>query len=251
MAPPNERPLAVIFAKIGLPDSTGERGVKKNYAELFSRELAVLFADRIRHRFPNARVTPLADGKEQEFRIGGSIDTKRTDVTVWDDRAGLILGISIKTITARDQATQRFTKNMKRNDMELRDEADMLHRRQPYAYLVAIVFLPYESSFDGRGAGASSSFAHGVFTFRKRAGRESPDASRFDLFERVFIGLFKDDGSVEFFDTCDIPRANQPPGKLLTLDELIDEIEGQSRVRHFGPTERFAEDDPTWQHPLD
>lgn len=245
-------PLAEIFVKIGLPNEDSTQKEKKNYAEAFSRELAALFADQVRQRYPNARVTPLLDGKEQEFRIGGAIDAKKTDVTVWDDRAGLILGVSIKTITAMDESSQRYTKNMKRNDMELRDEADILHRRQPYAYLTAVVLLPMKSTCDGRANNAASSFAHGVFTFRKRAGRESPDSSRYDLFERVFIGLFEDDGAVGFFDTSLAPRKNQPPDELLSLDGLLDEIDRQSRIRNFGVSEneKYADDDPTWVPPV-
>jgi hypothetical protein len=228
----------------------GDRAAKKNFAERLSRLLAQLFAGEMSSMFPNARVTPRADGTAQEYRIGGDIDAKKTDVAVWDDRAGLVVGVSIKTITARDPKTQRYTKNVLRNDMELRDEADKLHRRQPYAFLVAVVFLPLDSTWDGRGATAHSSFAHAVFSFRKRTARTSPDALRYDLFERVFVGLLDHGQIVGFHDVIDAPPRNQPPGSLLSIDELVARIVAGAKLRHFGRTEdRFAEDDPDWLPP--
>ncbi len=244
-------PLGPIFARVGGPPATsGERSDKKNFAERLSRELALLFATALRRRFPEARITPLPDGSQQEFRIGGALDAKKTDVAVWDDRAGLVLGISIKTITAKDASTQRYTKNMVRNDMELRDEADKLHRRQPWAVLAAIIFLPEESAWDGRDAGSNSSFAHGVFTFRKRSGRDHAHAVRFDLFEHVYVGLFDSAGNVGFFDVMEAPPRNQMPLTLLTFDELISNLEGSVATRHaHGGLETYAEDDLEWSPP--
>lgn len=244
-------PLAGILAEIGpVHGETGDRADKKNYAERLSRQLALLVAGRLRAVFPTARVTPLADGSGQEFRMGGSLDAKKTDVAVWDDRAGLVLGVSIKTITARDAKTRRYTKNVLRNDMELRDEADKLHRRQPWAVLAAVIFLPQDSAWDGRGDGASSSFAHAVFSFRKRAGRDSAHAARFDIFEQVYVGLFDGDGRVGFFDVAEPPPRNQVPATLLSLDQVIDRLHSAAKERHLvGGSDRFAEDTPGWTPP--
>ena len=246
-----DRPLAPIFDKIGnVLDASVARADKKNYAERLSRELALLVAARLRARFPAARVTPLPDGTGQEFRIGGNLDAKKTDVAVWDDRAGLVLGVSIKTITARDQKTQRYTKNVLRNDMELRDEADKLHRRQPWAVLAALIFLPEDSTWDGRGEATQSSFAHAVFSFRKRAGRDAAHAARFDTFEQVYVGLFDHEGRLGFFDVEDAPPRNQIPGRLLTLHGLLDRIESGVQERHLvGGDDRFADDQEGWLPP--
>lgn len=248
---PVDRPLAPIFDRIGnVLDASVERADKKNYAEKLSRELALTFAGRLRLRFPSARVTPRADGSAQEFKIGGNLDAKKTDVAVWDDRAGLVLGVSIKTITARDQKTQRYTKNVLRNDMELRDEADKLHRRQPWAVLAALIFLPEDSTWDGRGEATLSSFAHAVFSFRKRAGRDAAHAARFDTFEQVYIGLFDHEGRVGFFDVTEAPPRNQIPAQLLSLSELLERMEAGVQQRHLvGGDDRFAEDRTDWERP--
>jgi hypothetical protein len=234
------------------------RSDKKNYAQNLSAELALMVAASLRPHYPKARLTPRADGTGLEFSVGAKLDSKKTDVGVWDDAAGLILGVSIKTYSFRDYHGPkdgkpahlgRYQRNVKRNDMELRDEADVLHRRQPYAVLFAIFFMPRDACWDG--VSGHSSFAHAVFTFRKRAGRVGADAQRSDLFEKVYIGLFTDDGHVEFFDVDGPPARNQPPRSTLTLAQLVDTMRGAVIVRNEGvaPEERYATDDPAWAPP--
>lgn len=231
---------------------------KKNYAQNLSGELALMMAACLRPHYGKARITPREDGTGLEFTIGAKIDSKKTDVGVWDDAAGLILGVSIKTYSFRDYrgATAkkpahlgRYQKNVKRNDMELRDEADVLHRRQPYAVLFGLFFMPKDACWDGLTG--HSSFAHAVFTFRKRAGRDAPDGVRPDLFEKIYIGLFSDDGSLEFFDVADAPPRNQPPKNTITLGGLVSAMTRQVTVRNAGvaEVERYAADDVDWTPP--
>lgn len=261
-------PLYEALNKAGLPKpatltETGadNRAHKKNWAQRFSNALAMTIADYLRPTYPRARVTPRADGSGQEFSVGGKIDRKRTDVGVWDDAAGLVAGISIKTYTFRDTqpATKvrparvtRYVKNVKRNDMELRDEADTLHRRQPYAVLTALFFMNEDACWDG--VTGQSSFAHAVFTLRKRAGRTGPDA-RFDLFEQVYVGLFDERGHVRFFDVRQPPRENQPPpdSETISLADVLGALDDAVVLRNTGVNrhERFAEDDPKWAPPAD
>jgi hypothetical protein len=255
-SPGGERPAA-------LPEKGREeanRSEKKNYAQNLSAELALMIAACLRPHYRKARVTPNEDGTRLEFSIGAKIDSKKTDVGVWDDAAGLILGVSIKTYSFRDYHGPtkdrrahlgRYQRNVKRNDLELRDEADVLHRRQPYAVLFALFFMPRDACWDG--IAGHSSFAHAVFTFRKRAGRDSADAARSDLFEKVYIGLFADDGTVEFFDVERPPPRNQPPADTNSLAELIEAMRRDVIVRNEGvaPEERYAPDDPDWQVPDD
>lgn len=220
------------------PPFDAERGEKKNYAERLSRRLAEFVADALRQWFPDA--SPV-EGKGHETEIGGDTGTKRIDVAVWDRQQGLRLDVSIKTYSFRDWSPKnkkagRFTKNMVRNDHELRAEADTIHRRQPYSVMVAIMFMPYESCDDGKSD--KSSFAHAVITFRKRAGRSDPDHPRFDRFEAVFIGLYEHEGPqrgyARFFDvTRNPPRQGRPKdGDLLAFSELIAKIKHIHDVRN-------------------
>jgi hypothetical protein len=261
------RPLAAALAAAGprpetLTSSGGDnRGLKKNWAQRFSNALAMTIADGLRPRFPRARVTPRPDGTGQEYSVGGKVDRKRTDVGVWDDAAGLVAGVSIKTYTFRDTHGAkggkpaylgRYVRNVKRNDMELRDEADTLHRRQPYSVLTALFFMMEDCCWDG--VTGQSSFAHVVFTLRKRAGRQTPDA-RFDLFEHVFIGLFDESGNVRFFDVRQPPRRNQPPAptETISFEELIEVIDDAVILRNTGVSrhERYSDDDAGWEPPVD
>lgn len=241
------------------PAGGDNRAQKKNWAQRLSNGLALVIADELRPKYPRARVTPRPDGTGQEFSVGGRVDRKRTDVGVWDDSAGLVAGVSVKTYTFRDthgaKGSQparlgRYVRNMKRNDMELRDEADTLHRRQPYAVLVALLFMNNDACWDG--ITGQSSFAHAVFTLRKRTGRSGPEA-RFDLFEQVYIGVFDDAGDVRFFDVRQSPRRNQPPAsaQTISLAEMIDRLDDAFVLRHTGVShhERYAEDDPDWTAP--
>jgi hypothetical protein len=261
-ATPLRAPLEAAAAKspAGMrPSALAEnRSDKKNYAQNLSAELALLVAGYLRPHYRKARITPREDGTGLEFTVGAKLDSKKTDVGVWDDAAGLILGVSIKTYSFRDYhgATKkkgahlgRYVRNVKRNDFELRDEADVLHRRQPYAVLFALFFMPSDACWDG--AAGHSSFAHAVFTFRKRAGRRSADAARSDLFERVFVGLFTDAGVVEFFDVEDTPPRNQPPRDTISFAELIDVMRREVTVRNEGVSaeERYAPDDAAWRAP--
>lgn len=250
-SPEGVRPAA--FPEKGREEAN--RKEKKNYAQNLSAELALMMAACLRPHYPKARVTPNEDGTRLEFSIGAKIDSKKTDVGVWDDAAGLILGVSIKTYSFRDfhgasetkpARLGRYQRNVKRNDMELRDEADVLHRRQPYAVLFAVFFMPRDACWDG--VTGHSSFAHAVFTFRKRAGRDSADAVRSDLFEKVYVGLFTDEGSVEFFDVERPPPRNQPPKDTVSLADLIQTMRQNVVLRNEGvaPEERYAADDPTW-----
>lgn len=234
------------------------RDQKKNYAQNLSSELAQMIAACLRPHYRKARITPREDGTGLEFSIGAKLDSKKTDVGVWDDAAGLILGVSIKTYSFRDYhggtpaqpaRLGRYQRNVKRNDMELRDEADVLHRRQPYAVLFALFFMPKDACWDG--VSGHSSFAHAVFTFRKRAGRPSADSPRHDLFEKVFIALFGDDGFVEFFDVEDAPPRNQPPTNTISLAQLVEQMRTAVTIRNEGvsPEERYSLDDPAWTSP--
>jgi hypothetical protein len=259
-------PLLDALRKAGLPkpgalteSGRENRAAKKNWAQRFSNALAMTIADQLRPKYPHARVTPRADGRGQEFSIGAMVDRKRTDVGIWDDAAGLIAGVSIKTYTFRDTLpatgtrparVTRYVKNVKRNDMELRDEADTLHRRQPFAVLTALFFMNEDACWDG--IAGQSSFAHAVFTLRKRAGRAEPDA-RFDLFEQVFVGLFDEAGHVRFFDVRQSPRKNQPPAdsETISLADVLDRLDDAVVLRNtgVGRDERYAEDDPGWTPP--
>ncbi|MBF0392982.1 MAG: hypothetical protein HQL38_09895 [Alphaproteobacteria bacterium] len=205
----------------GLRAAAIDRGGKKNYAELLSRALAMRLSSALRPHFRG--VLPNEDGSGQESRVRSAKGFKRLDVNYSTPELGLGLGVSIKTINFPDARSGRYTKNYTRVDAELRAEASDYHERQPYAVMVAIVFLPIDSCDDG-GRGAPSSFGQAVQVFRFRANRRRPSDQSM-LFEKVYIGLYATEpaerfGDVGFFDVTTAPPRNGRPA-LLGFEHMV------------------------------
>ncbi|MCZ4077664.1 hypothetical protein O1W68_06900 [Rhodococcus sp. H36-A4] len=262
------RPLTLAGAK---PSPSADRSDKKNYAQRLSNHLAQTVADALRPHYPG--ITPDAMGMGQEAQVDVAKGRKRLDVKALDPTLGLILCVSIKTYSFQDYSPRtgklgRWTKNIVRNDHELRGEAMVLHQRQPYSVLIAVMFEPLSTCDDGDPAKASdigkSSFAHHVTTLSKRSGRGKrpvvggtgkmwvdlgAEDTRYDLFEKVFIGLYEPDGpdrgEVRFFDVDESPPRNGRPSDAQTLsfEEFVALVHGEVERRN-----RFA---PTWSEPED
>jgi len=232
------------------PALSADRSLKKNYAERLSRGIAAMFATALRPNYPG--ITPRVTGEGQEAPVGADHGRKKLDVKVWDDMLGLLVAVSVKTLTfrdwiAKDSRAGRYTKNMVRNDHELRAEASVVHRRQPYSVLIGCLFLPIDACDDGgAGGGATSSFAHAVVTLRKRTGRRSAD-DQAELFERVYVGLFDLDGAergtVQFFDVAQPPPRVGRPRRVDTVDlrAVVDAIRAIEQERN--------ERAPVWGEP--
>lgn len=238
------------------PADNATRDLKKNYSERLSNAIAILLASKLRAtgRFKSILPLPDGSGRETGSASGSTKKIKKTDVRYATSDTGLELLVSIKTLNFRDakkdRATGRltigrYTKNMVRNDHELRAEAMDHHERFPYAVLAAVFFIPIDACDDG--AADKSSFAHAVMTFRPRAGRadKSDPAAKF---ERFFIGLYDpsdpSNADVGFFDVVSPPpRRGRPPWltdepdptrgeRLLTLDQMIAEIAREYGLRN-------------------
>lgn len=246
----------VLSAAGTRPLDTAPTTAKKNYSQRLSEGFALLMANKLRTADPIFRdILPSADGRGQESRSvsGANKKLKKTDVRYSTRDGGLELLASIKTLNfknskidrkSRQLVVGRYTKNMVRNDHELRAEAMEHHERFPYAVLAAIFLIPADSCDDG--VQEISSFAHAILTFRPRAGRVYPTDPR-ELFERFFIGLYDhsgpDAGEIAFYDvTTARPPKRGRPSSLLSLDEMISET-----VKSFGVRNRryieWAEDE--------
>lgn len=216
------------------PRTIALQSEKKNYAEVLSRELATRFANALRSRFEG--ILPSEDGRGQESRARTSKGYKKLDVNYSTPQLGLGLGVSIKTINFRDPRTRRYTKNYTRVDGELRAEASDYHVRQPYATMVAVIFLPLDACDDG--ARDPSSFGQAVQVFRRRTGRDDPTDDPM-LFEQVYIGLYDTGeatfGDVIFFDVRDAPPKTGRPSKRLSMEGIIDGIVATYDLRNDPP----------------
>jgi hypothetical protein len=218
-----ENSIASELALAGDRSAMADAKQKKNYAETLSRALATRFANALRPHFPG--ILPDEHGRGQESKARTAKGVKKLDVNYSTVELGLGLGLSIKTINFRDGASNRYTKNYTRADGELRAEASDYHVRQPYAVMVAVVFVPLDSCDDAKKD--PSSFGQAVRIFRFRGGRDAPTDDP-NLFEAVFIGLYDTDpqrfGQVSFFDVRNAPPRSGRPKDAMGFDQLVEAI---------------------------
>lgn len=175
----------------GKPGDDATQSAKKNYSQELSNVLALAFADELRHRgMTGARPAgpgELAGGSGAERRLAGGIGAKKVDVTWATEESGLLLGISVKTISFRDGATRNYQKNLTNRRSDLLTEAVTLHRRFPYAVLAAFLFLDQGAEHDGTTK-RRSTFANAFPRLRLFTGRRDP-GSRDEQFERLYLLL--------------------------------------------------------------
>ena len=221
------------------PPESAKQKDKKNYAERLSHALATKIANSLRRDFKH--ITPDKDGRQQEKRARSAKGFKKLDVNYSTPELGLGLGISVKTIGYRDKKSKNYVKNITRIDNELRAEAIDYHLRQPYAVMIAILFLPVDSCDDGNAKrGTPSSFGRSVHNLRFRANRVNPRNEE-QLFERIFIGLYEPEGPqrgyVTFFDIMSRPPKFGRPRKdnLMSFSNLVAEIKSTFDLRNNPP----------------
>lgn len=203
------------------------RAAKKNFAQRFSSAIAQKTADALRPDFPG--IKPDAEGRGHESRSAVARGKKKIDVNYSTTSSGMELAVSIKTINFKDRASGRYTKNTKRVDGELRAEAQDCHQRQPFAVLAAYVFLPVDAAHDGKRG--PSSFKHSADVLWARGGRITTKNNE-SLFELVYIGLYDDDGKVDFFAADERVPDQGIPGEVMTFPETLKQIRELHRSRN-------------------
>jgi hypothetical protein len=185
-----------------------------NFAIAFAKYMGIEVAKALEPHFP-----AITSGEKPSRAVRGM---KRVDVKYSTSEAGLGLALSFKSVHfgERDAGATDFIHNLKRNDEELRVEATGHHLRQPYAVMVAVVFLPFESCQDMED---KSSFASWVEYLWPLKGRNEPEDPP-DRFELVFMGLYARDGrELGFYQVGgDVPCPRKGrPRRLLSLAEFL------------------------------
>jgi hypothetical protein len=173
--------LARARPRPSMDDSQNE---KNKYAIRFADHIAQHIADGLRERLKGIEASTK--------RTAGSVKgPTQLDVNFSTTEVGLAIGISLKSIHLRDKGSgARYTHNMKRNEEELRIEASGYHKRQPYAVMVAVLFLPFNSCDDAKTKTGASSLGSWVRHLRPYAGRTAPDD---DIVDAHLAGLFASD----------------------------------------------------------
>ena len=156
---------------------------KKRYSELLSQKLAQEVAAGLRAiGFPNVKPMPGGVG-EKAFQ--GGLGPKRVDVSYADERHGLILAVSIKTITS-----EPFGKNLKNRFYDLCPEGITLHLRFPYSVVCALFCFPSAANEDLTPARKVSTFERCAKLLATISGRqEYTDPG--EKFENVTMMLFQ------------------------------------------------------------
>ncbi len=228
--------LREILGKAGKrPEPTAAASEKGGYAVRFADAMANALARDLDAKLPGIE----ASGRRGAASTKGS---KQLDVNFSTPQLGLALGISLKSVHVREAGGGgRYTHNLKRNEEELRIEASGYHKRQPYAVMIGVLCLPFDSCADAKTDRTPSSFGSWVRHLRPYTGRSNPRDDE-DRFERLYIALYESDGSdLRFFDVRTSPPKNaRPPTegdlfgpetrdvpiRLLSYGEFLDEVYG-------------------------
>jgi hypothetical protein len=189
--PSVEEKIASAVRSLGpKPGDTATQAEKKRFSERLSNAVAQCFADELRERgMTSARPAPpgVLDSSGAERRISGGIGAKKVDVSWATEESGLLLGISIKSISFRDRNTNNFQKNLTNRRGDMLFEAVTLHRRFPYAVLGGFFILDQDAASDHTGRRLST-FQNSHTKFRLFSGRSDP-AGREEQYERLYIVL--------------------------------------------------------------
>lgn len=148
-----------------IPPLEATRAIKKRYSELLSRHLAIEVGEGLR-RVGFSNVKP-SRTDSKETAIHGGLGPKKIDVCYSDERHGLLLAVSIKTINFPE-----FGKNLKNRFADLCTEAITLHMRFPYSVVCALFGFPTGADLDITTGRKISTFRRAMRLFATISGRE-------------------------------------------------------------------------------
>lgn len=261
-----------LYVRESFPSDAAPREDKKAYSERLSHELAIEVADALRAlEFsdikPEKKV--VAKGKhkgkikiikEKEFQ--GGLGPKRVDVSFADDRHGLMLAVTIKSLNfpsfpkikgtdpPQFDFTKRgtFSKNIKNRFGDLTTESITLHLRFPFAVVACLYVMPERSMQDKGSQMRSSTFERAAKLYGTISGRVAYGDPA-EKFENVTLMLHRPlsdpaapgDAWVRLYKAGSMQEVNE-------LDYFLDlrELYNQ-RNPHAMVGEAFGEDDAEFE----
>jgi hypothetical protein len=175
-------PLLDAVISAGEYRADGMQAEKKRYSEKLSAALANELAAGLRTiGFPNVR--PMHDGPgEREFQ--GGLGPKRVDVSFADEKHGLLLAVSVKSI-----CSPPYGKNLKNRFGDLCTEAINLHMRFPYSVVGGLFAMPEGADLDRSRLRPLSTFQRARMLFGTITGR-ADYTSAGEKFEDFVMMLF-------------------------------------------------------------
>lgn len=169
-----------------LPPDTVPQAQKKRFSEILSSHLAVEVAEGLRaHGFAGTK--PFRGGPGEKAFQGG-FAPKQVDVSYSDERHGLLLAISIKTINF-----QPFGKNLANRFADLCTEAINLHLRFPYAVVCGLFAFPISADQDVTKKRTISTFQRATKVFGSVSGRQeyTDPPEKFEHFAMMLFEPFR------------------------------------------------------------
>jgi hypothetical protein len=139
--------------------------------------------------FPNVKPLPEGPG-EKEFQ--GGLGPKKVDVSYADERHGLLLAVSIKSI-----CFPPYGKNLKNRFGDLCTEAITLHMRFPYSVVCTMLAMPEETDQDRTRLRRVSSLQRAGMLLGTITGRADYTApgERFEDVTMMLFGPERGDGT--------------------------------------------------------
>ena len=169
-----------------LPGAEASQAEKKRYSEVLSSHLAQDVAEGLRRvGFKNVK-PPRGGPGERAFQ--GGLGPKKVDVSSADEQHGLLLAVSVKTITAAP-----FGKNLRNRFADLCTEAITLHMRFPYGVVCALFAFPAAADADVTKGRKTSTFRRAMKLMAAVGGREEYTGPG-EKFENVTMMLFQPAG---------------------------------------------------------
>lgn len=165
------------------PGPEATQAQKKRYSEVLSARLAQEVAEGLRKvGFKN--VKPLRGGPADRAFQGG-LGPKKVDVSSADEQHGLLLAVSVKTITAAP-----FGKNLRNRFADLCTEAITLHMRFPYGVVCALFAFPEAADKDVTSGRTTATFRRAMKLMATISGREEYTDPG-EKFENVAMMIFR------------------------------------------------------------
>ncbi|MGH9345827.1 MAG: hypothetical protein ACRD26_01040 [Vicinamibacterales bacterium] len=236
-----------------IPPDSAPQPTKKRYSEELSNYLAIEVADSLRGLgfasikperrtiTSGKRAGSIEIKKEKEFQ--GGLGPKRVDVSFSDDRHGLLLALSIKTLNfpsfpplrgtsppKPDFSKPNFSKNVKNRFGDLTTESITLHMRFPFAVVGCLYVMPERSHTEKGRNMRISTFERASLLYATISGRRvyGDPAERF---EDVTLMLYRplasadrtQDVRVKLFSAGPVGDPLEENGYFLRLRELYNE----------------------------
>ncbi|WP_353828117.1 hypothetical protein [Agromyces sp. SYSU T0242] len=215
---------AAVAAAGPKPPDSASAPKKKNYNQQLSDEVALALAAELRDlgmsdTFPQVSTPGGSRKSGSERRIAGGIGAKKVDVTWATPESGLLFAVSVKSIMFKDGKSGNFQKNLTNRRGDMLVEAVTLHRRFPYAVLVAFFILDIGAESDGT-ARRNSTFENAFPRLRLFTRRTEP-TGREEQFERFLMILLDVNASPPTFRAYEVNDANVEVDLDVALAEAI------------------------------